>query len=195
MAAAVQHRRRAIKVMNVVAVTCMAFPALLWIFMIRQIVVIDMQWAPLRPFSEPVLPLLILPILITVFIGLWPEYLLMRSFVDDRMSQPFMRAARAQGISRSRIWWHHLLPNLAGPLAQHVALNVPFLLLGTILLETIFNIPGLGISVVEAIQNHDSNMLRAITFVIAITFLLLQAAATIIARQFDPRQRSEARNQ
>jgi peptide/nickel transport system permease protein len=131
--------------------------------------------------------------LITVFIGIWPEYLLMRSFIDQRMRQQFMQSARAQGISQRRIWWRHLLPNLAGPLSQHVALNLPFLVLGSLLLETIFNIPGLGISIVDAIQNHDSNMLRAITFLIAIAFLTMQVVATMVARYFDPRQRSEGK--
>nr|MBC8368781.1 hypothetical protein [Planctomycetota bacterium] len=51
-----------------------------------------------------------------------------------------------------------------------------------------------GISIVEAIQHHDSNMLRAITFVIAIAFLAMQAAATLVGRYFDPRQRSEGQN-
>ncbi|MFT7516812.1 MAG: ABC-type dipeptide/oligopeptide/nickel transport system permease component [Myxococcota bacterium] len=191
MAAAVQRRRRTAKWLNIIAVLCMAVPALLWIFLIRQAVVVDLAWAPLRPFSSPVLPLLVLPVLITAFVGIWPEYLLMRSFIDERMRQPFMLAARAQGISQQRIWRKHLLPTLAGPLAQHVALNLPFLVLGSLLIESIFNIPGLGISVVEAIHNHDSNMLRAITFVIAIAFLFTQFLATYVARRLDPRQRSE----
>lgn len=191
LAASSHERKRLSRLLNFLAITCMSLPALLWIFIIRQTVVIDLEWAPLRAFSEPILPLFVLPILITIFIGIWPEYLLMRSFIDDRMKQPFMLAAKAQGITPQRLWWRHLLPNLAGPLAQHVALNLPFLVLGSLLLETIFNIPGLGISIVEAIQNHDSNMIRVITFFIAIIFLIMQAAATLVARRYDPRQRSE----
>jgi peptide/nickel transport system permease protein len=184
-------RKRLSRNLNTAAILCMSLPALLYIFIIRQTFVISLEWAPLRPYGDPVLPLLILPIIITVFIGIWPEYLLMRSFIDHRMRKPFIQAARAQGIGEQRIWLRHLLPNLAGPLSQHVALNLPFLVLGSLLLETIFNIPGLGISIVEAIQHHDSNMLRAITFVIAIAFLVMQAAATLVGRYFDPRQRSE----
>jgi ABC-type dipeptide/oligopeptide/nickel transport system permease component len=187
-------RKRLSRNLNTAAILCMSLPALLYIFIIRQTFVISLEWAPLRPYGDPVLPLLILPIIITVFIGIWPEYLLMRSFIDHRMRKPFIQAARAQGIGEQRIWLRHLLPNLAGPLSQHVALNLPFLVLGSLLLETIFNIPGLGISIVEAIQHHDSNMLRAITFVIAIAFLAMQAAATLVGRYFDPRQRSECQN-
>jgi peptide/nickel transport system permease protein len=191
LAVSAHGRKRLSRNLNAAAILCMSLPALLYIFIIRQTFVINLEWAPLRPYGDPVLPLLILPILITVFIGIWPEYLLMRSFIDHRMRKPFIQAARAQGIGEQRIWLRHLLPNLAGPLSQHVALNLPFLVLGSLLLETIFNIPGLGISIVEAIQHHDSNMLRAITFVIAIAFLVMQAAATLVGRYFDPRQRSE----
>jgi peptide/nickel transport system permease protein len=193
MAVFAHSSKRASRVLNLSAIAFMSLPALLYIFVLRQTFVINLEWAPLRPYSDPVIPLFILPILITVFIGIWPEYLLMRSFIDQRMRQQFMQSARAQGISQRRIWWRHLLPNLAGPLSQHVALNLPFLVLGSLLLETIFNIPGLGISIVDAIQNHDSNMLRAITFLIAIAFLTMQAVATMVARYFDPRQRSEGK--
>jgi ABC-type dipeptide/oligopeptide/nickel transport system permease component len=193
MAVFAHSSKRTSRVLNLSAVTFMSLPALLYIFVLRQTFVINLEWAPLRPYSDPVIPLFILPILITVFIGIWPEYLLMRSFIDQRMRQQFMQSARAQGISQRRIWWRHLLPNLAGPLSQHVALNLPFLVLGSLLLETIFNIPGLGISIVDAIQNHDSNMLRAITFLIAIAFLTMQVVATMVARYFDPRQRSEGK--
>jgi ABC-type dipeptide/oligopeptide/nickel transport system permease component len=191
LAVSAHGRKRLSRNLNAAAILCMSLPALLYIFIIRQTFVINLEWAPVRPYGDPVLPLLILPILITVFVGIWPEYLLMRSFIDHRMRKPFIQAARAQGIGEQRIWLRHLLPNLAGPLSQHVALNLPFLVLGSLLLETIFNIPGLGISIVEAIQNHDSNMLRAITFVVAIAFLAMQAAATLVGRYFDPRQRSE----
>ena len=194
LAVSAHGRKRLSRNLNAAAILCMSLPALLYIFIIRQTFVIGLEWAPLRPYGEPVLPLFILPILITVFIGIWPEYLLMRSFIDHRMRKPFIQAARAQGIGEQRIWLRHLLPNLAGPLSQHVALNLPFLVMGSLLLETIFNIPGLGISIVEAIQHHDSNMLRAITFVIAIAFLAMQAAATLAGRYFDPRQRSEGQN-
>ena len=191
LAASAYGRKRLSRNLNAAAILCMSLPALLYIFIVRQTFVINLEWAPLRPYGDPVLPLLILPILITVFVGIWPEYLLMRSFIDHRMRKPFIQAARAQGIGEQRIWLRHLLPNLAGPLSQHVALNLPFLVLGSLLIETIFNIPGLGISIVEAIQHHDSNMLRAITFVVAISFLAMQAAATLVGRYFDPRQRSE----
>jgi ABC-type dipeptide/oligopeptide/nickel transport system permease component len=194
LAVSTHGRKRLSQSLNAAAILCMSLPALLYIFIIRQTFVISLEWAPLRPYGDPILPLFILPILITVFIGIWPEYLLMRSFIDHRMRKPFIQAARAQGIGEQRIWLRHLLPNLAGPLSQHVALNLPFLVLGSLLLETIFNIPGLGISIVEAIQHHDSNMLRAITFVIAIAFLAMQAAATLAGRYFDPRQRSEGQN-
>ena len=194
LAVSAHGRKRLSRNLNAAAILCMSLPALLYIFIIRQAFVISLEWAPLRPYGDPVLPLFMLPILITAFIGLWPEYLLMRSFIDHRMRKPFIQAARAQGIGERRIWLRHLLPNLAGPLSQHVALNLPFLVLGSLLLETIFNIPGLGISIVEAIQHHDSNMLRAITFVIAIAFLVMQAVATLVGRYFDPRQRSEDQN-
>ena len=70
LAVSTHGRKRLSRNLNTAAILCMSLPALLYIFIMRQTFVIGLEWAPLRPYGDPALPLFILPILITVFIGI-----------------------------------------------------------------------------------------------------------------------------
>lgn len=186
---AASRRRRWDRRLQIVAALVMSVSSLAWILFLRQWFIFDLDWFPLRPWSEPILPLLILPILIWVYLSVWPDYLLYRSIVQQRASEGWLRAARARGISPQRLLWRHLLPNLAGPIASMLAVTLPFLVLGSLLLERIFDIPGLGGSLLEAVEQHDVNILRALTFLFALGYLVAQWLGEVIASSCDPRLR------
>lgn len=185
-------RRRADRFLQTLAVLVMSVSSLAWILFLRQWLALDGGWFPVRPWSAPVLPLLLLPILIWVWLSTWPDFLLYRSLARDRVHQDWMLAARARGLPSRRIWWRHFLPNLAAPLASLLSVTLPFLILGSLLLEYVFDIPGLGNTMVEAVQMHDTNLLRALTFLIAIAFLLAQWLGEVVAMVCDPRLREDA---
>ncbi len=175
--------------LQLVATLVMSTSSLAWIFFLRQWFAIDLGWFPLRPWSEPLLPLLFLPVLIWVFLAVWPDFLLYRSLVSQRAGEGWLQAARARGIAPVRLCWRHLLPNLGAPIASLLAVTLPFLVLGSLLLERIFDIPGLGGSLMEAIAQHDTNILRALTFLFAIGYLAAQWIGEVIATLSDPRLR------
>lgn len=183
------RRRQWDRRLQIVAALVMSVSSLAWILFLRQWFIFDLDWFPLRPWSEPVLPLLILPILIWIYLSVWPDYLLYRSIVEQRASEGWLRAARARGISPQRLLWRHLLPNLAAPIASLLAVTLPFLVLGSLLLERIFDIPGLGGSLLEAVEQHDTNILRALTFLFALGYLFAQWLGEVIASGCDPRLR------
>lgn len=186
-------KRRADRSLQTIAVVVISVSSLAWILFLRQALAVDLSWFPMRPWSEPFWPLLALPILIWVWISTWPDFLLYRTLVLERANQEWMTAARARGLSTRRIWLRHLLPNLAAPLASLLCITLPFLILGSLLLEYMFDIPGLGNSLVEAVKEHDTNLLRALTFLFAVTYLLAQWIGEALAVFCDPRlQRSQA---
>lgn len=182
-------RPRADRVLQTLAVLVMSVSSLAWILFLRQWLAFDAAWFPVRPWSAPVLPLLLLPVLIWVWLSTWPDFLLYRSLARERAGQDWMLAARARGLSGTRVWWRHLLPNLAAPLATLLSITLPFLVLGSLLLEFVFDIPGLGSSLVDAVQHHDTNLLRALTFLFALAFLAAQWLGEALATAFDPRLR------
>ena len=85
------------------------------------------------------------------------------------------------------------MPNLAAPVASLLAITLPFLVLGSLLLERVFDIPGLGGSLIEAMEQHDTNILRALTFLFAIGFLFAQWLGEVVATTCDPRLRRPLR--
>jgi peptide/nickel transport system permease protein len=186
---AVRRRPGWDKRLQLLATLVMSTSSLAWIFFLRQWFAIDLGWFPLRPWSEPLLPLLLLPILIWVFLSVWPDFLLYRSIVSERAGEGWLQAARARGISPQRLCWKHMLPNLAAPIASLLAVTLPFLILGSLLLERVFDIPGLGGSLIEAVEQHDTNILRALTFLFALGYLFAQWIGDVIAAVCDPRLR------
>ena len=182
-------RPRADRRLQTLAVLVMSVSSLAWILFLRQALTVELGWFPLRPWGEPLWPLLALPILIWVWLSTWPDFLLYRTLVQERAEQAWMLAARARGLPTRRIWWRHMLPNLAAPLAALLCVTLPFLVLGSLLLEYMFDIPGLGNTLVEAVQNHDTNLLRALTFLFAIGYLAAQWMGETIAMLCDPRLR------
>ena len=172
------------------AVVVMSTSSLVWILFLRQWLLFDLELFPLRPWSAPVLPLLALPILIWVFLSVWPDFLLYRSLVRERAAEDWMRTATANGVPRRRMLWRHLLPNLLGPVLALLSLTLPFLVLGSLLLEHVFDIPGLGNHLLEAIRQRDLAVLRALTFLFAVAFLFAQWLGEAVAMAFDPRLRS-----
>jgi peptide/nickel transport system permease protein len=186
---AANRRPRWDRRLQLVAALVMSVSSLAWILFLRQWLAIDLHVFPLRPWSEPLLPLLLLPILIWVFLSLWPDFLLYRSIVAQRAEEGWLTAARARGVPPLRLCWRHLLPNLAAPVASLLAVTLPFLVLGSLLLERIFDIPGLGGSLIEAVEQHDTNILRALTFLFALGYLLAQWLGEVIAASCDPRLR------
>lgn len=186
-------RRRVDRRLQRLAVLVLSVTSIAWILFLRQAFAVEAGWFPLRPWSAPVWPLLLLPILIWTWLSTWPDFLLYRTLVEERKAQTWMLSARARGLSGARIWWRHMLPTLVAPIASLLCVTLPFLVLGSLLLETIFDIPGLGNTLMDAVVEHDTNLLRALTFLIAIGFLGAQWLGDGLARQADPRIRNAAR--
>jgi len=169
----------------------MSVSAVMLVLILRRVLTADLGLFPLRPWSPPVAPLLALPAVTWILIALWPELRLYRTLAVEESSRAWMQAARARGLSERRVWWGHLLPNLAPPVLAHAALTLPFLLMGSLLLERAFDVPGLGEYLVDALAAHDARALEAATLLAAAAFVFTQAVADLLAVKLDPR-RSEA---
>ncbi|TIQ64362.1 MAG: ABC transporter permease, partial [Mesorhizobium sp.] len=78
-----------------------------------------------------------------------------RSFMLNEMAQEYIVAARAKGLSETRIIWGHALRNAAVPMVTVIALSYASLLEGSVLTETVFSWPGIGLYVTNSLQNAD----------------------------------------
>jgi peptide/nickel transport system permease protein len=130
---------------------------------------------------------LILPILIGVFSGLGSSVRFYRTVVLDEIHADYVRTARAKGASLTRVLFKHVLKNVMIPVITQVVLAIPFLFLGSLLLERFFGIPGLGYLTVQSIGARDYPIISAMTFIGALLYVLGLVLTDICYTLVDPR--------
>lgn len=109
--------------------------------------------------------------------------------MTDVLQQDFIRTARAKGLSWTQVVWRHGLRNTALPMITLLGLQVPYLLGGSVIIERIFNIPGMGLLTFEAFLNRDYPIIMATTILSAILTLLAMIVADVLYAVADPRIR------
>jgi len=113
-----------------------------------------------------------------------------RSFMLNELSQEYVVAARAKGLSETRVIWGHALRNAAVPLVTVIALSYASLLEGSVLTETVFSWPGIGLYITNSLQNADMNAVLGGTIVIGTVFIGINLLSDLLYRTLDPRTRS-----
>jgi peptide/nickel transport system permease protein len=113
-----------------------------------------------------------------------------RSFMLNELSQEYVVAARAKGLSETRVIWGHALRNAAVPLVTVIALSYAGLLEGSVLTETVFSWPGIGLYITNSLQNADMNAVLGGTIVIGTVFIGINLLSDLLYRSLDPRTRS-----
>ncbi|RAK32232.1 peptide/nickel transport system permease protein [Falsochrobactrum ovis] len=114
-----------------------------------------------------------------------------RSFMLNELEQEYIIAARAKGLSENRIVWGHALRNAAVPLITVIVLSYAGLLEGSVLTETIFSWPGLGLYITNSLQNADMNAVLGGTIIIGSVFIALNLLSDLLYRFLDPRTRAK----
>ena len=112
-----------------------------------------------------------------------------RAAVVDQLEAPYIEMVRLKGASPLRIVLAHALPNAVGPIANAVALSLSYLLGGVIIVETIFNYPGIAKLMVDAVATRDLPLIQSCAMIFCLGYLLLITAADIIAIMSNPRLR------
>ncbi|MBP1849055.1 peptide/nickel transport system permease protein [Rhizobium halophytocola] len=112
-----------------------------------------------------------------------------RSFMLNELAQEYVVAARAKGLSETRIIWFHALRNAAVPLVTVIALSYAGLLEGSVLTETIFSWPGLGLYITNSLQNADMNAVLGGTIIVGSVFIGINIFTDLLYRTLDPRTR------
>jgi peptide/nickel transport system permease protein len=128
-----------------------------------------------------------LPILIFVLLSLGSNVLFYRSVFLDEIYHDYVRTAKAKGLSDGKILFKHVLRNALIPIITRVVLSMGFLILGSLLLESFFGIPGIGGIAVLAIQNSDFPVIKAVTVLGAVLYMIFQLISDILYAVVDPK--------
>lgn len=130
---------------------------------------------------------LVLPVACLTYGGFAFLSKLMRASVLENLSADFARTARAKGLAENLVLMRHVLANSLLPLITVAAAILPSLLGGSLIVEKIFSINGMGVLMLEAIYQKDRELVMSVTFVISIVSLLSLIIADILYAVADPR--------
>ena len=168
-----------------VCVGLMSVNYLVWIVVGQFVLAYKWGWFPVWGFES--WKNLLLPVLIGVATGLGVNVRFYRAMLLEEMNKDYVRTARAKGLSNGRILYVHVLRNALGPVIVNVALALPFLYTGSLLLENFFGIPGLGYLSLNAIHSSDVDVVRAVVLVGALLFTAANVLADVALAWADPR--------
>jgi peptide/nickel transport system permease protein len=178
----------------VMAVLAMSVSILLYIIGGQYLIGKLLRWFPISGFDPApavVARFLALPWIIGLLNGVGGDVRFYRTVFVEETNRDYVRTARAKGCGDGRIMAHHVLRNAMIPILTRVVVAIPFLFIGSLLLESFFGIPGLGSMTVDAIQGNDFATLRTMVFIGALLFVLGQIATDISYTLVDPRVRLE----
>ena len=130
-----------------------------------------------------------LPALIWVVVGLGVNVRVFRTFMLDEVNQDYVRTARAKGLGEGVVLFKHVLKNAMIPVLTYVVIEIPFLITGSFLLESFFGIPGLGSITIDAIHNSDFPVIKAMTVIETLLFIVGSLATDLAYSGVDPRVR------
>ncbi len=130
-----------------------------------------------------------LPILMFIALTIGPDLRFYRTAMLEEVRQDYVRTAKAKGVSANVVLFKHVLRNAMIPVLTRVVVVLPFLFTGALLLEMYFSIPGLGGMIVDGVLRDDMPVIRAITFISAILYIVANLLTDILYTIVDPRVR------
>ncbi|MEE9386072.1 MAG: ABC transporter permease [Nannocystaceae bacterium] len=130
-----------------------------------------------------------LPSLLCGFLQWGPDCRMYRALLVHEARKPHLDALRARGVGRWRVRLH-LIHGILGPLLTRIVQRLPYLLVGSIVIEQVFNIPGLGDVIVVAVKTSDLALIRGLAVALALATVTGQLIGDIAAGMIDPRMRT-----
>jgi peptide/nickel transport system permease protein len=115
-----------------------------------------------------------------------------RSAVLDTMHEDFARTALAKGLSRSTVLWRHIVPNALVPILTILGLQFTFLVAGAVLVENVFNLPGLGRLAFQALSQRDIIVMQDVVLFFAALVIIVNFIVDLSYLAIDPRMRKAA---
>lgn len=176
----------------IISVSLMSIPSLAYILFFQKFFAYEMGWFEISGYEHGFpyfIPYIILPVIIMVVLNLGPDLRYFRTVILDDIYQDYVRTARAKGLSEKAVLLKHVLKNSLIPIITYVIIQIPFLILGTLLLESFFSIPGLGGLTVKAVFDNDFPVIKAMTILSAMGYIVFTVITDILYTVVDPRVR------
>jgi peptide/nickel transport system permease protein len=168
-----------------VSATVLIFVFSIWLDLVPGIVTVSASAPASAFFPGIVLPVIVLTMVMTAHI-----LRTVRSSVIEAMESDYVQMARLKGVPYLRMVFRHVLPNALLPAINVVALTIAWLLGGVVVVEKVFNYPGLGHYMIDAISDRDLPVVQAIALILAAVYVGVNLAADMLTMVLNPRLRT-----
>ena len=138
------------------------------------------------PFFERIY-LSVLPALTLTLVTVAHMMRMTRASIINLLSSPYIEMARLKGISKTQVVIKHALPNAWAPIANIIAFNLAYLIVGVVVVEVVFVYPGVGQLMVDSVIKRDIPVVQGCALVFAVTYTLLNLIADVISIITNPR--------
>lgn len=177
---------------GIVCIALMSLPPMIFIIVGQAVIALGFNYFPAFGYELSWLTtakFIMLPVAIMAVIHLGSDVLLYRAVFLEEIAQDYVRTAYAKGLSGARVLLVHVLKNGMITLITQTVAYLPLLVMGALLIENFFGIPGLGNLTADALRNQDFSEIMAATYVTAILYLIGLTLTDICYALVDPRIR------
>jgi peptide/nickel transport system permease protein len=140
-------------------------------------------------FSQ--LKYVVLPALALALVSIPYVARMIRASMVEVLESDYVAMARLKGVRERQITRRHAVINAAGPTVQAIGLTMAYMAGGAVIVETVFQYPGIGLALYNAIQNRDLPVIQALTLLIAAAYVLLYISADVVTVMISPRLRTQ----
>lgn len=188
--AAQRAGRLADRLVMAAAATGLALPSFVIAPLLALVFGVALRWVPVAGWGGPgnlILPVIALAVPYAASIAR-----LTRAGVVEVSSAPFVRTARGKNISQTRLLWRHILPRALMPVVSYLGPAAAGILTGSVVIETIFQIPGIGRYFVQGALNRDFTLVMGVVIVYAALIIVFNLIVDIALQWLDPRTRGQS---
>ena len=187
IAAAVRRNSPIDYVTNVVSAFGIATPNFWLALMLIVVFALQLGWLP--PFGLRTWQGYVLPVLVMATEEMAILMRITRGAILELLPQDFVRTARSKGMPDRRVLWRHVVSNALLPVVTVVGFRVAFILSGTIVVETVFALPGIGRLFVDSVLRLDYQVVQSLVVVFAVLVVVVNLLTDLVYALVDPRIR------
>ena len=182
--AALRRNKIIDKVIMVITTAFVSMPSFIMGTLLLLVFALNLMWVPANGATEGglILPIITLALYPTAYITR-----LTRSSMLDVLGQDFIRTARAKGVSGVKIIFGHALKNALIPVITYMGPMIAYIVTGSLVVEQIFAVPGIGRAFVSSITDRDYPLIMGTTIVLATLIVIMNLVSDIMYKIVDPR--------
>jgi ABC-type dipeptide/oligopeptide/nickel transport system permease component len=178
------------RVLLLATLVVLAVPLLVVYFAAQYVFGVELKWLPVSGIAHGYPLSYLLPALCIGLTGFAGLARLTRTSIVDTANSDFVKTARAKGLGEQRILWGHILPNALLPMVTFMGVDVGGIFAGALLAESIFNLPGLGQFMFQAIKLHEGGVVVLLSTLAFVMFIVINLIVDIVYGAIDPRVRN-----